>query len=176
MTEEEKIKIAKTYITKLANGINPLDDMIIPESDIINNVHISRCLFYVADILEEMTDDKTEIQKGEFYISDEDIQKFTYSETPLTLTKIIKKINAINTNKNVKKIRSRAVINRLIDLELLYSKIDENGKEIKIPTGKGVKAGITMKSCYIKRKGMSSIILYDKNAQKFIVDNANYMY
>ncbi len=91
MTEEEKIKIAKTYITKLANGINPLDDMIIPESDIINNVHISRCLFYVADILEEMTDDKTEIQKGEFYISDEDIQKFTYSETPLTLTKIIKK-------------------------------------------------------------------------------------
>lgn len=51
MTELEKIAYAKTYIEKLANGINPLTDQPVPDSDSINNVRISRCLFYVSDIL-----------------------------------------------------------------------------------------------------------------------------
>jgi len=45
MTELEKIAYAKSYIEKLANGINPLTNQEVPESDIINNVKISRCLF-----------------------------------------------------------------------------------------------------------------------------------
>ena len=51
MTELEKIAYAKSFIDKLANGINPLDDMPIPEGDIANNVRLSRCFFYVSDIL-----------------------------------------------------------------------------------------------------------------------------
>ena len=45
MTEIEKITYAKTYIEKLANGINPLTDQPVPDSDSINNVRISRCFF-----------------------------------------------------------------------------------------------------------------------------------
>ena len=37
MTELEKIAYAKTYIEKLANGINPLTDQPVPDSDSINN-------------------------------------------------------------------------------------------------------------------------------------------
>ena len=39
------------YINKLAKGINPLDDSLIPGNDVLNNVRLSRCLFYVSDIL-----------------------------------------------------------------------------------------------------------------------------
>lgn len=45
---------AKIYIEKLANGINPLTDDNVPEGDIVNNVKISRCLFFVADVLEKV--------------------------------------------------------------------------------------------------------------------------
>ena len=45
MTELEKIAYAQTFIEKLANGINPLDDTPIPENDIANNVRLSRCFF-----------------------------------------------------------------------------------------------------------------------------------
>ena len=45
MTELEKIERAKTYIDKLANGINPVDDTMAPDADIINNVRLSGCLF-----------------------------------------------------------------------------------------------------------------------------------
>lgn len=46
MTEVEKIAYTRMYIEKLANGINPLTDQAVPDTDLINNVRISRCLFY----------------------------------------------------------------------------------------------------------------------------------
>ena len=58
MTEIEKIKYAKIFIDKLANGINPLDDSPVPENDIVNNVRLSRCFFYVSGSLSEV------IEKG----------------------------------------------------------------------------------------------------------------
>ena len=51
MTELEKIAYAKSFIDKLANGINPVDDSPVPETDIVNNVRLTRCFFYVSDIL-----------------------------------------------------------------------------------------------------------------------------
>ena len=44
MTELEKIEYAKSYIDKLANGINPLTGQPVADSDIVNHVRISRCL------------------------------------------------------------------------------------------------------------------------------------
>ena len=54
MTELEKIQYAKSFMDKLANGINPLDDSPVPDEDIVNNVRISRCFFYVSDILRQV--------------------------------------------------------------------------------------------------------------------------
>ena len=54
MTELEKIAYAKSFMDKLANGINPLDDTPIPDADIVNNVRLSRCFFYVSDILRQV--------------------------------------------------------------------------------------------------------------------------
>ena len=54
MTELEKIAYAKSFIDKLANGINPINEEAVPDDDLINNVRISRCLFYVSEILERV--------------------------------------------------------------------------------------------------------------------------
>ena len=54
MTELEKIEYAKSFMDKLANGINPLDNSLIPEGDIANNIRLSRCFFYVSDILRQV--------------------------------------------------------------------------------------------------------------------------
>ena len=53
MTELETMERAKMYMEKLANGINPIDDSAVPEADIVNNVRLSRCFFYVADASEK---------------------------------------------------------------------------------------------------------------------------
>ena len=59
MTELERIAYAKSFIDKLANGINPLEDTPIPEDDIVNNVRLSRCFFYVSDLLRQVYDDRS---------------------------------------------------------------------------------------------------------------------
>jgi len=52
MQDNYKAIVAKDWIQKLANGINPLDGSVIPDKDIVNNVHISRCLYYVVELLD----------------------------------------------------------------------------------------------------------------------------
>ena len=54
MTELEKIERAKMYMDKLANGINPIDDTVVPDDDLINNVRLSRCFFFVSDVLRQV--------------------------------------------------------------------------------------------------------------------------
>ena len=43
---------AKEYIDDLARGINPLTKEEVTENDVVNQVRISRCLYYVSDVLE----------------------------------------------------------------------------------------------------------------------------
>lgn len=54
MTELEKIAYAKSFIDKLANGINPIDNQPVAEEDVVNNVRLTRCFFYVSDILRQV--------------------------------------------------------------------------------------------------------------------------
>ena len=54
MTELETLERAKIYMEKLANGINPIDGSVIPDEDVVNNVRLSRCFFYVSDVLRQV--------------------------------------------------------------------------------------------------------------------------
>ena len=51
MTEKEEISYAKSVIESLARGVNPFSGEMIPDDEVINNVKISRCFFYVVDLL-----------------------------------------------------------------------------------------------------------------------------
>ena len=75
MTEQEKLHRAKHYIDSLANGLNPLDGTLIPEQDVVNNVKISRCRFFVSDVLRKQLDGHEPKKvsgkdKKQFYITD----------------------------------------------------------------------------------------------------------
>lgn len=50
----ELLKHANNYIEKMANGINPLTNQKCNDNDMINNVRISRCLFYVSNVLDDV--------------------------------------------------------------------------------------------------------------------------
>ena len=39
---QDKVRVAIDWINKLAQGMNPIDGSILPDNDIVNNVHISR--------------------------------------------------------------------------------------------------------------------------------------
>lgn len=110
MTELEKIAYAKTYIEKLANGINPVTGQVVPDDDVINNVKISRCLFYVSDLLRQVVENggisqsKAKIVKQPFQLDYEARKQFRYSESPIPISEIAKRINELIPIKNMQKL------------------------------------------------------------------------
>ena len=100
MTELEKIAYAKSFIDKLANGINPIDDSIIPDGDVVNHVRLSRCFFYVSNVLRQVIDNGgitpapmiKKAKKQPYSLSQEQVKQFEYSDKPIPASEIIKRI------------------------------------------------------------------------------------
>ena len=55
MTDLEKIAYAKSFIDKLAAGIDPTDDSLIPEGDVAAKARIVGCFSYVSEVLGKLT-------------------------------------------------------------------------------------------------------------------------
>lgn len=177
MTELEKIKYAKSFIDKLANGINPLDGSSIPSNDIANNVRLSRCFFYISDILRQVIENggvypvKTAKQhKKDFTLTEEERGKIQISENPLAVSEIANHLNALIDSETTKKIPAMAINNWLLSLQLLEVVAQPNGKTRKLPTESGKELGIFVEE-RTGQYGTYITVLFSSAAQQFIYDN-----
>ena len=175
MTELETIARAKMYIDKLANGINPLDDTAVAENDIVNNVRISRCLFFVSDTLRRVLENggvgvTSRVKKNKFKITAEELEKFAFSDRPITISEITKRINDIADTENSKKLSHNTITSWLSEIGMLNEMINTEGKKRKRPTAEGAELGIFVKEV-TSQNGTFNVVFYNKSAQKFIVDN-----
>ena len=181
MTEHEKIAYAKSFIDKLANGINPLDDTPIPDGDVVNNVRLSRCFFYVSSILEKEIErtrkQETREKKSEilpFSITPEQLQQYVYSPTPISVSAMGKKINWLVREdieeKRMKKFPSRNVYNWLQALGMIEWREWDYGKLKRFPTAEGESIGLVLKiwENYGRR---TPVVNLSEEAQHFIIDN-----
>lgn len=173
MTELEKIAYARSFIDKLANGINPIDDSAIKEDDIVNNVRISRCFFYVSDILRQVIDNGG-INKKKAYIpfelSLQDRARFEYSDKPIPISEIAKRLNALVTNENMKKIAYRDIAEWLVSVDMLCVFTKTDGKTAKMPTENAANIGVFTEK-RTGQRGEYTVTVCNRNAQAFVVDN-----
>ncbi len=175
MTELEKIVYTKEFVDKLANGINPLDDMPIPDNDIMNNVRLSRCMFYVSDILRQVIENGGEVKRKKvakipFSLTAEQLEKYEFGNYPLAISEIARRIYALAENDAMEKFTYKNITSWLIAIGMLCIKENYQGKPRKYPTEEGMKIGI---SCEISTglRGDYEAVLYNREAQQFILDN-----
>lgn len=174
MTELEKIEYAKSFIDKLANGINPIDDTVIKDDDVVNNVRLSRCFFYVSDILRQVIENggsnKKKSGKLRFELSTEELAKFPFSNSPIAISEIAKKLNSLINDESMRKISHRDLTNWLLSIEMLFENSSLDGKTSKRPTEQGSNIGISTE-VRTGQRGEYTVVVYNKEAQTFIVDN-----
>lgn len=176
-TELEIMLHAKAYLDKLANGINPLTDEILPETDIVNQVRISRCLFYVSDVLRQVIE-KGGLKKAPkagkipFELSAEQLNRFQLFEQPVFISAITERINSLIENENMRKLSHRSITAFLVREGYLAQYSDPQGKTKREPTDRGLELGISTED-RTSLRGDYQVVLYDKKAQQFILDHMN---
>lgn len=166
---------AKDYIDDLAKGVNPFTKEEVNEDDIINNVKISRCLFYVSEILGEVISNggvnrPSKPKQIDFNFDSIDIDSIEISDASVTVSVIAQKINAVKPE-NMKKLKVTAITNWLVSINMLEV-ITINNKNIKKVTASGKDLGLTEEE-RLGQYGKYFAITYNKKAQQFIIDNLN---
>lgn len=179
MMENEKLKRAQIYIEKMANGVNPLTNQEIPEGELVNHVRISRCLFYVSDLLEQLIEKENirklqesggKEKKAPFFLDCETRLKYPFSERPIPISELTNRINGLIDVERMVKLNYEHIANWLVEIGLLSLIIGADGRRSKVPTPKGIEFGISTEQ-RVGRNGVYTVTVYNREAQQFILDN-----
>lgn len=178
MTELEKIAYTKSFIDQMANGIDPLTGQNVPESDLINNVRISRCMFYVSDLLRQILDNggigqqkSKKAQKLPFMLPVERRSAFDFSDLPIPASEIAKRVNALlDDPESMVKLTYAHIRSWLGEIGALEEVTSAEGKSRWVPTAQGGELGITV-VLREGRNGPYQAVVYSREAQQFILDN-----
>ncbi len=169
----ELLKRAQNYIENMANGINPLTNETVRSDDLINDVRISRCLFFVNDCLKQIIDNKgIKVSKSvqiPFVLTREEINNYQYYDNPVSISRIVSRINELKTNLNMKKLKVSEMCDWLISIGLLEI-VEYNGIKYKRPTKIGNKMGMYVEHVVTPYREYD-LVLYKKETQEFIIDN-----
>lgn len=169
--DQNKLKVAIDWINKLANGMNPLDGSALPDSDIVNNVHISRCLFYVSHVLEDAGKKTSSRQKQyelEFQLNPEIVSKVYIAERT-GIAMFVKEINKV-IPENMQPLAASKVTQWLVLVGYLVEQQSSDGHKYKAPTELGTSIGMTS-AWRDGSQGQYLAVSYDANAQHFILEN-----
>ena len=170
MIDKTKLKTAQEWIEKLANGINPLTSEPVKEDDIVNNVHISRCLFFVSEMLKKVkTTESSSDGKKPFMMTSQEAEKIAIS-APCGIAQFTKTVNE-GIPADMKPLSISAVIKWLRNNGYLYEVTKGDKHKTNLPTENGIKLGITVWTQQNSEGQEFQKVLYDVSAQRFMLSN-----
>ncbi len=181
MTELETIQYTRDFLDQLANGRNPADGSDIPAGDVVNQVRISRCLFYASTILGRLVERggfeafsrpaALPANRAPFALSAEEAATFPFSERPLRFAEMLSRINGLTDSSKMKRLKAQAVSKLLLDHGLVEIGEDQYGTCAKLPTEKGDALGIDARGFPKPEGGFYTGLVFGIEAQRFVVDH-----
>lgn len=170
--DNQKLDKAIIYVDRIANGFNPVNNHLIENDSVFNNPNVIRCMYFIKDVLKEVQKNggvigkKVKVQKEPFDF--QILDKFTYIEDK-SITKLLRQIDAYVENPNMEHINCRKITAWLKENNyIVRDKIEELGLVGSIVTDKGKNIGMYNEVKTINDRTYLAVI-YDKNAQEFIV-------
>lgn len=178
MTELDTIKRAKMYLEKLSCGIDPLTDTPIPPGEVASAPRMQKCFQYVTGLLEQIIENQDTVEKDicekevvpEISIG-EAIALYEYPAYPISISEFIRKINTLADPSPLGKVRNMDMMQWLLEIGALEEFESPDGKIRKRPTADGNRIGITTDIRFNMKQEKYTAILYDRNAQQFLLDN-----
>ena len=174
MTELETVKRAKMYMDKLAQGIDPISDLEMPDDAVLNNVRLARCFFYVSDLLGQvianggMVGGKSKRQA--FTVTSDQLSRVQISREPVRISQLVEMINAVVDDSQMRKLSTTSITNWLLEKGFLEKQTLVDGKSKRVPTPNGRIIGL---STQIRQGqyGEYLAVFYSPEAQRFVLDH-----
>jgi hypothetical protein len=158
---------------KLAQGIDPITDTELADDTVLNNVRLSRCFTYVAELLQKVIESGGKgmgWQQRPFFITPEEIKRVPLNDQPISISAFIQAVSDAVGDPGRKKLSAVTVIKWLVDTGYLRVVQDNDKKTHKELTEKSTKIGMSTDE-RVGPSGPYTAILYDKTAQQFILEN-----
>ena len=105
-----------------------------------------------------------------FVITREQLEKFQFSDEPISVSVITFRINSLVTDANRKKLRSSEITDWLILVEML-ALVEISGNRYKFPTKKGEALGLSVERREAESGELYDVVVYNRAAQEFIINN-----
>ena len=174
MTELEIMQRAKMYMDKLAQGIDPISGQKMPGDTVLNQARLARCFSYVSEVLDKVIANGGHVgstpKTQAFTISLEQLAMVQLSAEPVTVSWIIDSLFRAVNNPDMRKLSATVITNWLLQQGFLEKRTTADGKNTRIPTQSGRAIGLTSETRQ-GRDGEYQMVLYNPNAQRFILDH-----
>lgn len=174
MTELEIMQRAKMYMDKLAQGIDPITNQVLPGDSALNQVRLARCFFYVSGVLDQVIANGGYVgsrpKKIDFALTPEQRTKVKISGEPVRITEFVDLLYEAAANPEMKKFNTTTITNWLLEKGLMVKEDGADGKSRRVPTDAGRSLGISTEA----RQGQYGeylAVYYNAAAQKFLLDN-----
>lgn len=177
MTELETMQRAKMYMDKLAQGIDPISGLEIPEDSVLNNIRLARCFFYVSGVLDQVIANGGKVQKaakGDFYITEEELCRAKPEQEPIRITQFVSMLMEAINDPDRKRMNPTMVTNWLIEKGFMARQQGADGKSKRLPTATGEQIGLSTKA-YQGQYGEYQAVYYSAEAQQFLLDHLQEM-
>ncbi len=173
MTELEKIAYAKSFLDKLATGIDPTDNSPIPEGDVAAKARVVGCFTYVSDLLGTLIANPevvNEIYKSEEWrVTPEVLASIECSHYYVSVSKFATRIDAALHSR--RKFTAHEINPWLFVNGILEQVTEYDGKSVKRPTQKGIEIGFVVEQTVTETGRVRRGIRMSYAAQCFVRDH-----
>lgn len=164
-----------TDVEKLIQGTDPQTDESVEDS-VLSSDYNNKLLIEIREVLMEI---KKNYQKSDkrvkrpFFITKEEMEQIECTEEPVSISKLVYRINSVVHHDNMRMLRATQITQWLTENDYLQD-ITSLGESInRTVTKKAEQIGIKRESV-LREDGTSyDVNLYDKNAQYFILSRLN---
>ena len=133
----------------------------------------------MADVLRQVLENggaapapkaEKKLQRLAFDLTFKQRERFEYSDIPITISELARRLNALIDTENMTKLPYTAISSWLTGLGLLETVTLPGGKLAKRPTEEGLENGIAVVE-RIGQNGPYHAVVYNAAAQHFVLDN-----
>ena len=173
MTELEKIEYAKSFLDKLANGIDPTDNSPIPNGDVASKARVVGCYKYVSDVLGTLIANPAIAndlcKTSEWNVTPGVLSAIECSRSYVSITKFAQRIDASLQSK--RKFTAHVINPWLCANGYLEQVTEFDGKNVKRPTQKGIEIGFLLEQTVSTSGKVHRGIRMNYTAQCFVRDH-----